>query len=124
DIGGAPFATIRADRERPDLSLSSGGFELTLPVAPSVLSEESVDVIDVRTGKSLAGSGLKLSGLPSRHTDKARLSRALQFLRGRNPTIAIIVPIYNAVADVEACLQALANNTKTDCRLLLIDDAS
>src|SRR4029078_10398344 len=50
--------------------------------------------------------------------------RALQFLRGRNPMIAIIVPIYNAVADVEACLQALANNTKTDCRLLLIDDAS
>ena len=40
------------------------------------------------------------------------------------PPITIIVPIYNAVDDVQHCLASLARNTTSKATLCLIDDAS
>ncbi|MFC0266581.1 glycosyltransferase [Kushneria aurantia] len=37
---------------------------------------------------------------------------------------AVILPVYNAVEEVEVCLAALIRNTRTACRIIVIDDAS
>lgn len=41
----------------------------------------------------------------------------------RNPP-AIIIPVYNAPDEVEDCLQSIIRNTKEDCRVIVINDAS
>jgi GT2 family glycosyltransferase/glycosyltransferase involved in cell wall biosynthesis len=40
------------------------------------------------------------------------------------PHVTVVVPIYNAAADVQRCLQSLVRNTTFPCEILLIDDAS
>jgi GT2 family glycosyltransferase len=39
-------------------------------------------------------------------------------------TISIIIPVFNAVEALTACLQSLVENTLMDCRVIVIDDAS
>lgn len=51
------------------------------------------------------------------------LSLNLSFSLSPN-TISIIIPVFNAVEALTACLQSLVKNTVMDCRFIVIDDAS
>jgi GT2 family glycosyltransferase/glycosyltransferase involved in cell wall biosynthesis len=42
----------------------------------------------------------------------------------RNPAIVIVVPVYNAPADLRACLDSVVAHTSLPASLLIIDDAS
>ena len=41
-----------------------------------------------------------------------------------NPTISVIVPVYNAVATLDRCVQSILNQTYTDFELILVNDGS
>ncbi|MCF8104309.1 MAG: glycosyltransferase [Desulfohalobiaceae bacterium] len=52
------------------------------------------------------------------------VQRTLHRLQTRDDPPVIIIPVYNAVEELEACLQALLQNTRGTCRVIVIDDAS
>lgn len=41
-----------------------------------------------------------------------------------NPTLSIIVPVYNAEPYLEPCIQSVCHNQQGDCELILVDDGS
>ena len=41
-----------------------------------------------------------------------------------NPTVSIIVPVYNAEATISRCIESIINQEYRDFELLLIDDGS
>jgi GT2 family glycosyltransferase/glycosyltransferase involved in cell wall biosynthesis len=49
---------------------------------------------------------------------------ALRRMAGNPAPPVIIVPVYNAVKETEACLQSLLTHTTSNCRIVVIDDAS
>lgn len=50
--------------------------------------------------------------------------KALERLEGVRHVPAVIIPVYNAVNEVRACLASLEAHTHLACRIIVIDDAS
>lgn len=41
-----------------------------------------------------------------------------------NPTISVIIPVYNGAHIIEECVQSVLEQTYTDFELILVDDGS
>jgi O-antigen biosynthesis protein len=87
--------------------------------------------LQVNGGEVRILSGARTAALSNRfmeigndaHVDAARIAAAYTGLANA-PPITIIVPIYNAIDDVQHCLSSLVRNTTSKATLCLIDDAS
>jgi GT2 family glycosyltransferase/glycosyltransferase involved in cell wall biosynthesis len=125
-VNGAVFASATTDIVRRDLldkgiSEGRGGYEFRLPILPSARAVSEWQVRLTATGHvlhewtmaHLPGSDVSTSSVD---VDPAVLQRI--------PPPAVVVPIYNAVEHVRACVASVLRNSPTDTRIILVDDAS
>jgi O-antigen biosynthesis protein len=81
---------------------------------------------DPVSGEALPGAtqvGLGRSVEPHSAAPGGRLMTALERMAGQGRP-AIVVPIYNAPVEVNACISALLRFTPGECRIILMEDAS
>lgn len=67
--------------------------------------------------RALSGSRLQADGY-------ANLSGVNERLRQGTEMPAIIVPVYNAAEETDACIQSILRNTRLNYRLIVVDDCS
>ncbi|MBD0415996.1 glycosyltransferase [Oryzicola mucosus] len=67
--------------------------------------------------RALSGSRLQADGY-------ANLSGVNERLRQATEMPAIIVPVYNAAEETDACIQSILRNTRLNYRLIVVDDCS
>lgn len=117
DLDGAFFATTRADDDA----------HASLPFAfsPSGASSASVVLRRERDGEVLVAAPLALG------FDRAEASSALEPIGRTAPDVdctagevAIVVPVYDAPALVERCIESVLAHTTGPAHLIVIDDAS
>lgn len=118
-IDDCRYAETRNDIARPDLAAAgiargTGGFSFinpvfSLPRGPHKLEFELPD--DTRVGSCVIES----------EKDYIRPIWDLESLQRR---VSIIIPIYNAFADLKTCLANLRQYTRQPYRLILVDDCS
>jgi len=117
DLDGKFFASTRAD--------AVGAVSIPFAFSPSGAATASVTPRRDREGAALVATPLAI------RFDRAVESRALEPI-GRTATnvdcaaveVAIVVPIYDAPALVERCIESVLARTTGRARLILIDDAS
>ncbi len=62
---------------------------------------------------------------PGRDSEDRRRAARIRFKRSENPTVSIIIPIYNNVGLTLSCLEALKKNTiDHKCEVIVVDDGS
>lgn len=124
---GIRYARIKAGDRRDDLIKkgivqAGGGFRFQFRTAPGRLPTGQVSAM-------LANSEIRLDESCSCEMTLPLLPSAdLRFLQvdaeAKHLPIAIVVPIYNAAADLRRCLASLERHVTTDAFLILIDDCS
>jgi GT2 family glycosyltransferase/glycosyltransferase involved in cell wall biosynthesis len=125
-IDGVPYGVAKATRLRKDLQTKGminqgGGFSLPLRWSPSGQAKLLVQARICGEQQLLRGSPLEISGLPIPAGAGASSARGLASAR---PCVTIIIPIYNAAAELVQCLESVVSQTGGNFKLLLIDDAS
>ena len=118
-LDGVPFGTLQNDRPRNDLlqkgiSNGLGGFSLQLPEHALEAGLHKVRVV-LPDGTQLAQDFT----LPPRPVHVSATTEAAW-----DTPLTVIVPVYNAVEDLEICIQRLRDHTPADVSILLINDAS
>ncbi|MEP5152221.1 glycosyltransferase, partial [Planktotalea sp.] len=117
-VGGVYYASVRNDTERSDLrrvgmSNGRGGVSVTFP--KGLFSGGTVEVaLRLPSGELLNKSVESTQPVSPIWPAKAK----------QETPVSIVVPIYNALEDVEICLENLLAYTTQDARLILINDAS
>ena len=120
-IDGLPYSELTNDVFRGDLkrvgkSTGRGGVKEVFP--NNLFNKESHELtIRLPDGSKLPGvkiSGVGINNRRSDHIPQVPL----------NPSVTIIIPIYNAVEDVIVCIERLLRHTPPIVRILLINDAS
>lgn len=118
--GEFPANLPRSDLRKLSRHFDGGGFAIPVPFAKPPQ--------DLSIQLDLGDPPLPLKGSPvtvaARHPPGLeRLTMSL-LERVANPRVAIVVPIYNAPQEVDACLKALLEYTSFLADLILIDDCS
>lgn len=104
---------VRNDLLRAGISNGLGGFKFVIPAALSALRSYRLRLL-LPDGSTSDVMSLPASGLPVAKTlANSKVNR-----------VSIIVPIFNAAADLQRCLNTLQQFTYGNVRLILIDDAS
>ena len=126
EVDGVYFADYPASLPRDDLAKVSaqydgGGFEIPIPVSNTSGRQVRIDIYAAETSIPLRKSPIMVTPVsaPSRRGIRHNLLR-----RHANPEVAIIVPIYDALDEVIACLDSVIDKTTLPAKLILIDDAS
>lgn len=134
-LDGVFYTHLTANLLRPDIlkrGFSDGysGFEIPLPFLKKQQSYQ-IDVVFQGSEAPLQNSPytFQLSPLEQAKYQDAQLSRfaSVPKLLARERATrgtTIIIPIYNAYSEVQACLQSVIANTSIQATLLLINDAS
>lgn len=117
-VNGAWFCKLRNDGtrddlKRADLSNGLGGIVQALPIG---LLENGEATIGLRLP-----DGTQIDQKFSVSISSAPVAAPTPRLASR---VSVIVPIYNAVEDTQVCIERLIAHTTTDCRVILINDAS
>lgn len=117
-INNVWYRRVRNDVSRGDLKklgLSNGRGGIELPI-PNGLLQDGKNIIGVRPPKG------------DIVTQEIQATFKSTYVPQPDPVldtkVSIIVPIYNAFEDVEACIKLLIAHTTQAARLILIDDAS
>lgn len=124
-LNGVKFAQIptfdRADLARNGI-LNGVGFRLeNIPSAKTDIVE--AHLIVEQTGEKIC-SPFDIPGSEMKPRPIAAALSASGMAQSASRGVSIIVPIYNALTSLEACLAALVEHTDISARLILIDDAS
>lgn len=123
-IDGLYFTTIKNDLPRADLvpnniSTGLGGFSTLLP---RELFVNPLHIIEVITPD---GYVMAKTTAPQKITpQKSPWCAPSVFFTSANPSVSVIVPIFNAADDLVVCIQRLLSYTDNDVDIILIDDAS
>ena len=126
-IDGVFYRSLRAELRRGDLTriapnLVGGGFALSLPPG-----QDSVEVSLHAHGEHLRGSPFRIALEPRPVALPPHYAKAGGLAPTDGPAstdVAIIVPVFNAPAETERCLEALLEHTTWPARLIIIDDGS
>lgn len=130
EIDGVFYLRLRADLPRGDLrriapNIVGGGFSFMLPPG-----NKSVRVRVLAGDQELRGSPFETRLHETRTLLEPRYAEPLQ--RGEGPVqradpaadVVVIVPVYGAPIETQACLESVLTFTGAPARLLVIDDAS
>ncbi|WP_338664622.1 glycosyltransferase [Pararoseomonas sp. SCSIO 73927] len=126
-LGGTRWTTVQADIERPDLIRPGvvrrgGGFRAALPPAhPGEGGPLRVEAVPLHGTEALPG-GTVLEALPAWRRDFGEVAFRVPD-DGRVP-VSVVIPIYNAAAELARCIDSVVRHTTGAARLILIDDAS
>lgn len=122
-LDGQPYAQLRAD--------AAGEARLALPFAPNGRARANLELCagaqrSAAIGLRFGQSGLERAGTveplaPLRAQDYVDVVANAAALRRE---VAIVVPVYDAPAAVQACLDSVLAQTAGAARLIVIDDAS
>lgn len=115
-------ANRREDLARLGLSERFGGFAVDLPASPTGDSTIEISVLSLPDRAHVRGSPMKISGLVSYKQDFAAIGQAI--LNARQRQVSIIVPVFNAVKEVQKCFESICLHTGRSVRLIVVDDAS
>jgi GT2 family glycosyltransferase len=119
DLDGTFFASTRADAE--------GNAHLAFAFSPSGASAASVMPRRGRDGEALASTSLAIR-FGSASADAAQrlepIGRSAPDVDLADIEVAIVIPIYDAPALVERCIESVLAHTTGRARLIAIDDAS
>jgi GT2 family glycosyltransferase/glycosyltransferase involved in cell wall biosynthesis len=128
-IDGLKFATVCADQARSDVRKvfpwhDGGEFRLDIPFSPT--GNPTFEIAIARCGQTtpLAGAArlsVTNAAVHRRYAEGAPLQPSAG---DSNSDVAIIIPIYNAADDVEACLESLIRHTTGRVKAIIIDDKS
>jgi GT2 family glycosyltransferase/glycosyltransferase involved in cell wall biosynthesis len=128
EVDGIPYCTVVATGFRPELAQRSnptsiGGFGAKLRHSPDSASPLQIAARIMGASEALPSQETQLVGLTPfvRSAGWSRCCNDPEFLSRR---ITVIVPVYNAAKELEACLRSLVENTTLACRILIVDDAS
>ena len=118
-LNGVDFISIKNDLYRGDLfrlkkSTGRGGFSVSFP--KNFIANESCDV-SIELPSGLIVNVGKLEGEKELSVDD------LPYVCQRN-NVTVIVPIFNAVEDVQVCIERLIKYTSRKVKVILINDAS
>ncbi|WP_424135258.1 glycosyltransferase, partial [Roseomonas chloroacetimidivorans] len=126
-LEGVRWSTAQADLARSDLLQHGivrrgGGFRFALPnLHPAEGGPLRVAAVPRHAASPLPGE-TDLDSLPTWRKDRGEVAFRLP-ADGRVP-VAVIVPIYNAAAELDRCIASLVHHTTGPARLFLLDDAS
>ncbi len=128
-IDGLIYATICADLPRLDLHRAfpwhdGGGFNCHIPYSPT--GKPTFDISIAKRGQPVALSSKASLTVTNAAVQPKSVEGVPLHLSARdsNAGVAIIIPIYNAADDVEACLDSLVRHTTEHARAIIIDDKS
>jgi GT2 family glycosyltransferase len=119
DLDGEFFASTRANAD--------GSAHLAFAFSPSGASVASVMPRRDRDGEALAATSLAIRLRNAAAETAQRLEpigRAAPDVDLANTEVAIVIPIYDAPALVERCIESVLTHTTGRARLIAIDDAS
>ncbi len=126
-LDGTRWATVTADIDRPDLTRAGvvhrgGGFRIALPhLHPGEGGPLGIAAMPRLAVQPLAGEVVK-EAVPAWR--KGRGDLAFRLPEEGGPRVVVVVPIYNAAAELDRCIASLVRHTTAPARLILVDDAS
>lgn len=126
-LDGTRWASVEAAIPRPDLAKHNiihrgGGFRIALPsLHPGEGGPLPVAAVPRHGADSIPGATV-LEGLPPWRKDRGEVAWRLP-ADGRVP-VSVVIPIHNAAAELERCVESVLCHTTGPARLILVDDAS
>ncbi|MBP0447008.1 glycosyltransferase [Roseomonas sp. SSH11] len=126
-LDGTRWASVDASIPRPDLAkhsiaLRGGGFRVALPsLHPGEGGPLPIAAVP-RHGTDPIPGATVLEDLPPWRKDRGEVAWRLPV--DGDPPMAIVIPIHNAAAELERCVESVLRHTTGTARLILVDDAS
>ncbi|WP_164919722.1 glycosyltransferase [Hansschlegelia zhihuaiae] len=119
-INDVEFCRVRNDLPRPDLqrgklSTGLGGFTVKIPLA--LRAKSALQIV----AEALGGVRSPVFNMPQ---EGVHVPARAQTLRLRRRPVAVVIPVYNALDDLKACMESLLKYTPSLVPILLIDDGS